>query len=208
MTVKQTSLYEQHLVCNATIIDFHGGMFPLHYGSPIDEHYAVRTAAGMFDISHLTIVDLHGALCRDFLRYLLVNDVAKLAEPGKALYSSMLNASGGVIDDLVVYYFDDDHYYLITNSTTRQKDLAWLNQHTENYLINVQVRDDLALIAIQGPDAQQKVQSQLNERQKAIVVDMPFFYGKQIDEWFITNLGYTSESGYDIAMPKEHAVNF
>lgn len=92
----------------------------------IDEHHAVRTAAGTFDISHLTIIDLHGELCRDFLRYLLANDVVKLTEPGEVLYSGMLNASGGVIDDLVVYYFNYDHYRLIANSATRQKDLAWL----------------------------------------------------------------------------------
>lgn len=138
MTIKQTSLYQQHLACNATMIDFHGWLMPLHYGSQIDEHHAVLTAAGVFDISYLTIIDLHGELCRDFLRYLLANDLAKLKEHGEALYTGMLNASGGVIDDLVVYYFDDDYYRLIANSATRQKDLAWINQHIENYLIDVQ----------------------------------------------------------------------
>lgn len=206
MTIKQTSLYQQHLACNATMIDFHGWLMPLHYGSQIDEHHAVRTAAGVFDISYLTIIDLHGELCRDFLRYLLANDVAKLKEPGEALYTGMLNASGGVIDDLVVYYFDDDYYRLIANSATREKDLAWINQHIENYLIDVQVRDDLAFIAIQGPDAQLKVQSLLNEQQKTAVMDMPLFYGKQIDDWFITTVGYTGELGYEIALPKEQAV--
>ncbi|HGJ5863125.1 MAG TPA: glycine cleavage system aminomethyltransferase GcvT [Arsenophonus nasoniae] len=208
MTVKQTALYDQHLACNATMIDFHGWMMPLHYGSQIDEHHAVRTAAGMFDISYQTIIDLHGELCRDFLRYLLANDVAKLKEPGEALYTGMLNASGGVIDDLVVYYFDDDYYRLIANSATRQKDLAWINEHIKNYLIDVQVRDDLAFIAIQGPDAQQKVQSLLDEQQKIAVINMPLFHGKQINDWFITTVGYTGELGYEIALPKEQAVNF
>lgn len=105
---QQTPLYEQHTLCGARMVDFHGWMMPLHYGSQIDEHHAVRTDAGMFDVSHMTIVDLRGSRTREFLRYLLANDVAKLTKSGKALYSGMLNASGGVIDDLIVYYFTED----------------------------------------------------------------------------------------------------
>ncbi len=98
----------------------------LHYGSQLDEHHAVRTDAGMFDVSHMTIVDLHGSRTREFLRYLLANDVAKLTKTGKALYSGMLNASGGVIDDLIVYYFTEDFFRLVVNSATREKDLSGL----------------------------------------------------------------------------------
>ncbi|KEP73357.1 glycine cleavage system protein T, partial [Microbacterium sp. SUBG005] len=107
---QQTPLYEQHVLCGARMVDFHGWMMPLHYGSQIDEHHAVRTDAGMFDVSHMTIVDLRGSRTREFLRYLLANDVAKLKTPGKALYTGMLNASGGVIDDLIVYYFTEDFF--------------------------------------------------------------------------------------------------
>ncbi|MCE1782028.1 glycine cleavage system aminomethyltransferase GcvT, partial [Enterobacter hormaechei] len=121
--------------------------------SQMDEHHIVRTHAGMFDVSHMTIVDLHGTGCRDFLRYLLANDIAKLTEKGKALYTGMLNASGGVIDDLIVYYLSNDFYRLVVNSATREKDLAWINEHVASYPVDIQVRDDLALIAVQGPDA-------------------------------------------------------
>lgn len=138
------------------MVDFHGWMMPLHYGSQINEHNLVRTDAGMFDVSHMTIVDLHGEGCRDFLRYLLANDIAKLTDKGKALYTGMLNASGGVIDDLIVYYLNDDFYRLVVNSATRDKDIAWIEQHMKSYPVSIEVRDDLALLAVQGPTAQQK----------------------------------------------------
>ena len=152
---QQTPLYEQHVLCGARMVDFHGWMMPLHYGSQIDEHHAVRTDAGMFDVSHMTIVDLRGSRTREFLRYLLANDVAKLKTPGKALYTGMLNASGGVIDDLIVYYFTEDFFRLVVNSATREKDLSWITQHAEPYAIDITVRDDLSLIAVQGPNAQE-----------------------------------------------------
>lgn len=118
---QQTPLFEQHTLCGARMVDFHGWMMPLHYGSQIDEHHAVRGDAGMFDVSHMTIVDFHGSRIREFLRYLLANDVAKLTVPGKALYSGMLTASGGVIDDLIVYFLSEDYFRLVVNSATREK---------------------------------------------------------------------------------------
>lgn len=205
---KQTPLYDEHIACGARMVDFHGWMMPLHYGSQIDEHHSVRRDAGMFDVSHMTIVDFHGAEVRDFLRYLLANDIAKLTEKGKALYTGMLNASGGVIDDLIVYYFDDTYYRLVVNSATRENDLAWINAHIGEYDVKLQVRDDLALIAVQGPHAQQKVQGLLSAQQRDIVTKMKPFYGVQLDDLFIATTGYTGEAGYEIAMPKEQAVDF
>ncbi|BET97884.1 glycine cleavage system aminomethyltransferase GcvT [Xenorhabdus taiwanensis] len=205
---KHTPLYDQHLACGARMVDFHGWMMPLHYGSQIDEHHTVRTDAGMFDVSHMTIVDLHGTGCRDFLRYLLANDIAKLTEQGKALYTAMLNASGGVIDDLIVYFFTDNFYRMVVNSATREKDLAWINQHAEEYDIEITVRDDLALIAVQGPNAQAKVQSLLSDEQKQATTGIKPFFGVQSGNLFIATTGYTGEAGYEIALPKEHAADF
>ncbi|TDB62119.1 glycine cleavage system aminomethyltransferase GcvT [Photorhabdus khanii] len=205
---KHTPLYDQHLACGARMVDFHGWMMPLHYGSQMDEHHTVRTDAGMFDVSHMTIVDLHGTGCRDFLRYLLANDIAKLTEKGKALYTGMLNASGGVIDDLIVYYFSNDFYRMVVNSATREKDLAWINEHAANYPVDIQVRDDLALIAVQGPEAQAKVQSLLNDQQKQAIAGMKPFFGVQVGDLFIATTGYTGEAGYEVAMPKEQSIDF
>ncbi len=205
---QQTPLYDQHVLCGARMVDFHGWMMPLHYGSQIDEHHAVRTDAGMFDVSHMTIVDLHGSRTREFLRYLLANDVAKLTKPGKALYSGMLNASGGVIDDLIVYYLTEDYFRLVVNSATREKDLSWITQHAEPYAIDITVRDDLSLIAVQGPNAQAKASSLFSDEQRHAVEGMKPFFGVQAGEFFIATTGYTGEAGYEIALPKEQAADF
>lgn len=205
---QHTPLFEQHQQCGARMVDFHGWMMPLHYGSQIDEHHAVRSDAGMFDVSHMTIVDLHGSRSQEFLRYLVANDVAKLTQPGKALYTAMLNASGGVIDDLIIYFLNTDNYRLVVNSATRQKDLDWINQQAEPFAVSVKVRDDLALIAVQGPQAKAKVAALLNDEQRQAVAEMKPFFAVQTGELFIASTGYTGEAGYEIALPNERAVDF
>lgn len=205
---QQTPLYEQHIHCGARMVDFHGWMMPLHYGSQIDEHHAVRSDAGMFDVSHMTIVDLRGDRTREFLRFLLANDVAKLTRPGKALYTAMLTASAGVIDDLIVYFLAEDYFRLVVNSATREKDLAWINEHAAPYAVAVTVRDDLSLIAVQGPNAQAKAATLFTDAQRNAVAGMKPFFGVQADELFIATTGYTGEAGYEIALPNEKAAGF
>lgn len=205
---QQTPLFEQHTLCGARMVDFHGWMMPLHYGSQLDEHHAVRRDAGMFDVSHMTIVDLKGTRTRDFLRYLLANDVARLTTPGKALYSGMLNASGGVIDDLIVYFFSEDIFRLVVNSATREKDLAWITEHAAPYGIDISVRDDLSLIAVQGPNAKAKAATLFSDEQREAVNGMKPFFGVETGELFIATTGYTGEAGYEIAMPNEKAAEF
>jgi aminomethyltransferase len=205
---QQTPLFEQHNLCGARMVDFHGWMMPLHYGSQLDEHHAVRSDAGMFDVSHMTIVDLRGSRTREFLRYLLANDVAKLTKPGKALYTAMLNASAGVIDDLIVYFLADDWFRLVVNSATREKDLEWITRHAADYEVEITVRDDLALIAVQGPNAQAKAAGLFNDQQRAAVEGMKPFFGVQAGSLFIATTGYTGEAGYEIALPNEQAAAF
>ena len=205
---QQTPLYEQHTLCGARMVDFHGWMMPLHYGSQLDEHHAVRRDAGMFDVSHMTIVDLRGTRTREFLRFLLANDVAKLTVPGKALYTGMLNASAGVIDDLIVYFLTEDYFRLVVNSATREKDLAWIEEHAAGYGVEITVRDDLALIAVQGPQAKEKAGTLFSEAQRQAVDGMKPFFGVQADDLFIATTGYTGEAGYEIALPNEKAADF
>lgn len=205
---QQTPLFEQHTLCGARMVDFHGWMMPLHYGSQLDEHHAVRRDAGMFDVSHMTIVDLKGTRTRDFLRYLLANDVARLTTPGKALYSGMLNASGGVIDDLIVYFFSEEFFRLVVNSATREKDLAWITEHAAPYAIDISVRDDLSLIAVQGPNAKAKAATLFSDEQREAVSGMKPFFGVETGGLFIATTGYTGEAGYEIAMPNEKAAEF
>ena len=152
MTLK-TPLYDQHVAAGARIVDFGGWDMPLHYGSQIEEHHAVRDDAGMFDVSHMVVADLRGTAAPDFLRRLLANDVAKLKAPGKALYSCMLNARGGVLDDLIVYRMHDEWFRTVVNAATADKDLDWMGEQAAGLDLRIQRRDDLAMIAVQGPRA-------------------------------------------------------
>ncbi|MBT0723514.1 glycine cleavage system aminomethyltransferase GcvT [Rosenbergiella sp. S61] len=204
---QQTPLFAQHQACGARMVDFHGWLMPLHYGSQLDEHHAVRRSAGMFDVSHMTIVDLTGARTREFLRYLLANDVAKLNLPGKALYSAMLNASGGVIDDLIVYFLDEQHFRLVVNSATRENDLAWISEQSKDYGIQIEERRDLALIAVQGPDAMDKAQAVMSAEQRQAVAGLKPFFSVNSNGWFIATTGYTGERGYEIALPATQAAS-
>ncbi|AWL11137.1 Aminomethyltransferase [Saliniradius amylolyticus] len=202
---EKTVLHPKHIEAGAKMVDFHGWEMPINYGSQIEEHNAVRTDAGMFDVSHMTIVDVKGKQAQDYLRYLLANDVAKLQVPGKALYSGMLNEQGGVVDDLICYFFDNENYRLVVNSATREKDMSWLLGKAEGFEVDITERGDLAMIAVQGPNAKQKAEAVFNDEQKAAVEGMKPFFGKQSGELFIATTGYTGEAGYEIIMPAAQA---
>jgi aminomethyltransferase len=208
LMAQQTVLFDKHVEAGAKIVDFHGWDMPLHYGSQIEEHHAVRTDAGMFDVSHMTIVDLKGANTRAFLRFLLANDVAKLTVPGKALYTGMLNEAGGVIDDLIVYFQSEDFFRLVVNSATREKDLAWISKQAAAFAVTVTERPEFAMIAVQGPHAKAKVATVLTAEQQAAVAGMKPFFGVQAGELFIATTGYTGEDGYEISVPADQAADF
>ena len=139
----KTILHAKHIEAGAKMVDFYGWEMPINYGSQIEEHNAVRTDAGMFDVSHMTIVDVKGNDAKAFLRRLVINDVAKLEEAGKALYTGMCNEEGGVIDDLIIYFFSDTDYRLVVNSATREKDLAWINKQAEGSDVTITERQSL-----------------------------------------------------------------
>lgn len=202
----KTALYDKHLASNAKIVDFGGWDMPIHYGSQIEEHHAVRQAAGMFDVSHMTIVDLSGDQAADYLRYLLANDVAKLKDMGKALYSGMLQEDGGVIDDLIVYRTASG-YRLVVNCATREKDLAWMEKQAANYAVTLSERPDLGIVAIQGPEAIEKVKAVLPQ-QAELIAGLGVFYGAPADQWFIARTGYTGEDGLEIMVPNDAIADF
>ncbi len=200
---QRTPLYPQHLAAGAKMVDFHGWDMPLNYGSQIEEHHAVRREVGMFDVSHMTIVDVTGPEAKAYLRRLLANDVEKLKVPGKALYSAMLNETGGVIDDLIVYFFSDVSYRLVVNSATRDKDLQWLEKQAGEFDVAITERTEFAMLAVQGPQAKEKVSVLMNEDQHALVSDMKPFFGMQLDDLFIATTGYTGEAGYELIIPAD-----
>lgn len=196
--VQRTKLYQQHLAAGGKMVDFAGWEMPIHYGSQIQEHHQVRQDAGMFDVSHMVVVDLTGRRVREFLRYLLANDVAKLKIPGKALYSCMLNERGGVIDDLIAYYLTESFFRVVVNAATRDKDLAWILQYAAAFEVEVNERDDLAMLAVQGPQARDKVLALLGDDDRQQVSALKPFIGAQIGDYFIARTGYTGEDGFEI----------
>ncbi len=197
----RTPLYQKHLDANARIVDFGGWDMPLHYGSQKEEHHAVRSKAGIFDVSHMTIVDLSGARVREFLQRLVANDVAKLKDYGKALYTCMLNPDGGVIDDLIIYFMADTGYRLIVNAATREKDLAWIREQAAAFDVDVVERDELAMIAVQGPDARELAAPLVGSQWRDAALALKPFNGLQADDTFIARTGYTGEDGWEIVLP-------
>ena len=201
----KTPHYDKHVEAGARIVDFGGWDMPLHYGSQKEEHFAVRQNAGVFDVSHMTIVDLTGEHARDFLQYLVANDVAKLKDYGKALYTCMLNADGGVVDDLIVYYMSDTDYRMVVNAATREKDLAWIREHAGAFDIEVVERSELAMLAVQGPNARELAAPCIDAEYREAALALKPFYGMDAGEWFVARTGYTGEDGWEIVMPAADA---
>ena len=201
----KTPLYDKHVEAGARIVDFGGWDMPLHYGSQKEEHHAVRQNAGVFDVSHMTIVDLLGDRVREFLQHLVANDIAKLREYGKALYTCMLNEDGGVIDDLIIYYISDTDYRMVVNASTREKDLAWIRKQAEAFDVAVTERSELAMIAVQGPKARELAAPCIDAEHRDAVLALKPFFGMEAGEWFVARTGYTGEDGWEIVMPAADA---
>ncbi len=200
---KRTPLHSTHLAMGGKLVDFAGWDMPINYGSQIEEHHQVRTDAGMFDVSHMTIVDLRGPRVREFLSYLLANNVERLTQPGKALYSCMLNEQGGVIDDLITYFMRENWFRTVVNAATRDKDMAWIRRQAKAFEVGVEARSDLAMIAVQGPNARAKTLSTMdNGLLKAATALEPFFATKPGDI-FVARTGYTGEDGFEIMISSD-----
>ncbi len=202
---QKTVLFDKHLKYGGKIVDFAGWQMPVNYGSQISEHHQVRSDAGMFDVSHMVIVDIKGKSVTEFLRYLLANDVARLTQPGKALYSCMLNNDGGVIDDLIVYQMNAGWYRMVVNAATRNKDLAWLAKQAAAFDVEIIERVDHAMIAVQGPHAREKALSVLPLDVVEAATSLQRFYGTDCGEWFVGRTGYTGEDGFEIMLPASEA---
>ncbi|RYZ87439.1 MAG: glycine cleavage system aminomethyltransferase GcvT [Moraxellaceae bacterium] len=209
----KTALYSTHQSMGGKLVDFGGWDMPLHYGSQLEEHHKVRQSAGMFDVSHMTVVDVQGPDAKAYLQYLLANDVAKIESiPGKALYSGMLNPEGGVIDDLIVYNMPDaengNWFRTVVNCGTRAKDLAWMGKVAAGFKVELKERDDLAMIAIQGPRAIELTKTVVTPSRAAVIDSLKIFQGLPEGDWFIARTGYTGEDGLEIMLPNDGVVEF
>jgi len=205
--MKRTPLYECHLTASAKMIDFFGWEMPLHYGSQLQEHHTVRQQAGVFDVSHMTIIDCQGSKATAYLRWMLANNVDRLI-PGKALYTCMLNEKGGIIDDLIVYKITEDSYRLVVNSATREKDLSWLQQHRADDAIILQERTDLAMVAIQGAQIRKKMSLLFSDSDAQAILNLKPFFAVILKDFFIARTGYTGEDGFEIILPAKKAPSF
>jgi aminomethyltransferase len=190
------------------MVDFGGWDMPVAYGSQIEEHLAVRDSVGVFDVSHMCIVDVTGSRARDLLSCLLANDIGRLTVVGKALYSCMLNDQGGVIDDLIAYRMEGDDFRLVVNAGTRDKDMAWIGAHAIGLDVRLLERRDLAMLAVQGPLARERVASLLSHDGSRTVTALKPFSGARLGEWFVARTGYTGEDGFEIMLPASEAPNF
>ncbi len=204
--LKKTPLHDLHLAAGARMVDFGGWDMPVNYGSQIEEHHAVRRDAGMFDVSHMQVADLHGKGTRDFLRRALANNVDKLKTPGKALYSCMLNPRGGVVDDLIVYFVRDDFFRMVVNAGTAEKDLAWLAGLRDewNLATDIRPRRDLAMIAVQGPNAREKFWK-VHPGERARTEKLAPFNAAVGEPLTVARTGYTGEDGFEVIAPHEAA---
>jgi len=206
----KTPLNARHRALNAKMVDFGGWDMPLHYGSQVNEHHAVRRSAGMFDVSHMAVLDLRGNEVRAFLRYLLAGNIDRLKTQGRALYSCLLNENGGVIDDLIVYFLAENHFRMVVNAGTRQKDVRWIKHHAVNYAVEVIEHTDLSIIAVQGPQARAAVATWVAETDRAALEKLPRFSALEVSAidgtaLFIARTGYTGEDGYEIVLPNTAA---
>ena len=210
---QKTILNQTHRALGARMVDFGGWDMPIHYGSQLDEHHLVRQAAGMFDVSHMTVVDLTGARVREFLRHLVANSVDKLQKPGKALYTAMLNPQGGVIDDLIVYYMSEDWFRLVVNAATREKDVAWISTQAASFDVTVSERPEFGMVAVQGPRAREAVVGLLREEDRARIGKLArFAAGEALTtdgiKVFVARTGYTGEDGFEVIVPEDQTVAF
>lgn len=207
--LKMTPLNQTHRDMNAKMVDFGGWDMPLHYGSQLEEHHKVRQDAGMFDVSHMLVVDIQGEHVRSFLRQLIANNIDKLTVPGKALYTCMLNSDGGIIDDLIIYFLSESWFRLVVNAGTADKDVAWITLQRDQAAPNLEIkpRRDLSMIAIQGPSARAKVWQAIPGAQ-ATTENLKQFQSVMFDHYFIARTGYTGEDGFEIILPANDAVAF
>lgn len=213
-TPQRTPLYQSHVDSEGKLVDFSGWELPIHYGSQIDEHEAVRTDAGMFDVSHMVIVDVKGTDSKAWLQKLLANDVNKLKVVGKALYSPMLNEDGGIIDDLIVYLSnaDETEYRIVSNAATRDKDIAQFEKVAADFDVTLNERNDLAMLAVQGPKAVEKLAQAKPNWAETLERITPFMGADLADieapNWFVARTGYTGEDGVEVILPADDAAEF
>ena len=205
--LRHTTLYQEHVKIKARFVNFAGWEMPSHYVSQIKEHHQVRRHVGVFDVSHMGVIDIKGKDAFTFLRYLLANDVAKLEHPGYALYTCMLNEVGGIIDDLIVYYITSHHYRLVVNAGTCQKDFAWIKKKSRSLKVIVNECSQMCILAVQGPAVSSVIKHVFNQSTTAELISLKPFQFIFLKDLLIARTGYTGENGFEMIVPDKEAPN-
>lgn len=202
--VKKTALHKTHERYGGKIINFAGWALPVQYEGIMEEHQAVRIAAGIFDVSHMGEVEIKGTDAFNFVQNLVTNDISVL-EDNQILYTMMCYETGGVVDDLLVYRYNQDYYYLVVNASNVEKDFDWMLSNTKNYIVQLEnISEKVSEIAIQGPKAEEILQKITQTK----LSDLKFFYCKRdvlIDGvvCLVSRTGYTGEDGFEIYTSNE-----
>ncbi len=202
--LRHTPLHALHLAAGARMAPFAGWDMPLHYGSQLDEHHVVRTAAGVFDVSHMAQADISGPQADGYLRRVLCGDVARIGT-GKALYTCLLNEQAGIIDDLLVYRLGTDRFRVVLNAARRDADLAWLRGQLAGFDVDLTPRDDLAMLAVQGPQARTLASRSLPDALRVAAAGLARFAAAEHGDWLVGRTGYTGEDGFEIMLPADSA---
>jgi len=203
--LRSTPLADAHRALGARMVDFAGWEMPLHYGSQVEEHRAVRSSAGVFDVSHMLALDVEGRGAQAFLRRLLANDVARLKTPGHALYSCLLNEAGGILDDLIAYWRGENRFRLVLNAGTAEKDCAWILSQRDDASVRIESRRDLAILAVQGPRAREMTWEALPHT-RAATQALGYFHSAEVEGMLVARTGYTGEDGFEILLPANVAA--
>lgn len=200
-----TPLYQEHLAQQCKLIPFGDWEMPLHYGSQLEEHHAVRQRAGVFDVSHMMITDLIGKDSCQFLRQLLANDVAKL-KIGQGLYTCILNEQGGILDDAIIYSLTPTHYRLVSNAGTRNKIKEWLLEQQKKQKTDLQItfQTEQTILALQGPDTF-KILAEISPNIPELASLKPF-YIMPYKTGYLARTGYTGELGVEIMLPARDGI--
>ena len=195
-------LNKTHRQMGARMVDFGGYDMPVNYGSQIEEHHAVREACGIFDVSHMGVIDVIGVDTQAYLQYLLANDVARLNRVGAGQYSLLLNESGGVIDDLILYKLRTDRYRIVVNCGNKDTDLNWMQRQAKRFDVQVQARPELGILALQGPKASE-ILEEMEPAGWAEASKLKRFQMTTLEQCNIARTGYTGEDGFEIICPNE-----
>lgn len=197
LTLKKTPLNDVHKKANAKLVEFAGFEMPVMYKSIISEHNAVRTSCGVFDVSHMGEFLISGKDSLKYLNYLVPNDIKKIEEPGKGIYTQLCNENGGTVDDLIIYRLDNE-FLLVVNASNIEKDWEWFNKHKNNFDVELtNLSDQISLLAVQGPKAADFLADALKISSDSLKLQKYFHIKKYQANW-ISKTGYTGEDGFEV----------